>query len=646
MDNRATAGVDVTNNPLEEALQALTAIQRRAVDWESGALLVLAGPGSGKKQVLTCRIARLLSSSPERRFRILALTFTNKAANEIAARVETLVPAMVARATIGTFHVFCTQVLRQHGVHLGIKPDFAIFSLTKDRQAILEDALRRDGMLDRDRRSLRLLPVIDHLKARLVESDAAEAHVDAMNGSAAGDASDVAHAYRLYEDELRRANALDFNSLILDTYRLFAFPAIARQYQRVYRHWLIDEFQDTNSAQYTLLRRMAGERFRDVVSVADDDQAIFEWNSTNAHRIADLVRDFSCDVVQLPTNFRCPLHIVEAANRLVVYNTRRITSKRSAVSVAGSASTLSAEQIRCLEFATDSEEAAGVADEIAGLDVAARSETAVLARSRSLLEAMHRALTMKRVSAMIVMRRDEFSSAQMRWLMACLRQVVRPLDQRNMVALVDAFNDFGGAAVDWEELVSRSESHEITCLEAWLDMVREVELPGSVAGVVGHIADLAGGKAKLPVATERIIGYFREGGLEDNLLNDDLSAWGWIRREIRDSQGTSSLDRFLGELELRSKEPVPPLGTVSLTTIHGAKGQQFDTVYLIGLAEEILPSWQSLRNGGRSVALEEERRGCFVAVTRTKRRLILSRARQYHGWPKPPSRFLKEMGIQ
>lgn len=634
------------NNPLDEALQALTDIQRRAVDWESGALLVLAGPGSGKTQVLTCRIARLLSFSPDRRFRILALTFTNKAANEMATRVAALAPTMVARATIGTFHAFCTQVLRQHGVHLGIKPDFSIFSLAKDRQAILDDALRRDGTLDWSRRSLQLLPIIDHLKARLVEPDAAEAHVDAMNGTTAGDASDVARAYSLYENELRRANALDFNSLILDAHRLFAFPAITRQYQRVYRHWLIDEFQDTNSAQYALLRKMAGEEFRNVVSVADDDQTIFEWNGANVRRIGALVRDFSCDVVQLPVNFRCPPHIVEAANRLVVYNTRRVTSKRLAVSVAGSASALSAEQIRCLEFATDSDEAAGVADEIAGLDAAARSETAVLARSRSLLKAMQKALTTKGVPAMIVMRRDEFSSAQMRWLMACLRQIVRPLDRHNMVALVDAFNGFGGAAVDWEELVSRSESREVTCLEAWLDMVREVELPSSVAGVVGQIADLANGKIKLPVAVEHIIGCFREGGLEDNLLNDDLNAWRRIQREIKDSPGASSLDQLLQELELRSKEPVPPLGTVSLTTIHGAKGQQFDTVYLIGLAEEVLPSWQSLKNGDRSAALEEERRGCFVAVTRTKKRLILSRARQYRGWPKQPSRFLKEMGIQ
>ena len=633
------------DSPLDAALQQLTDIQRQAVYWEDGALLVLAGPGSGKTQVLTCRIAHLLRSSPDKRFRVLALTFTNKAANEMASRVAALVPQMVARATVGTFHAFCTQVLRQHGVHLGIKPDFAIFSLAKDRQAILDDALRRDGAYW-EQRGPRLLPIIDHLKTRLVGPDAAEAHVNAMNGATADDAGDVARAYRLYEDELRRANALDFNSLILDAYRLFAFPAIVRQYQRVYRYWLIDEFQDTNSAQYALLRRMAGREFRNVVSVADDDQTIFEWNGANVRRIEELVGDFSCDVVQLPVNFRCPPDIVEAANRLVVYNTRRVTSKQPAVSIAGSSSALIPEQIRCEVFPTDSDEVTGIANEIAELDLAARSETAVLARTRSPLEMMRKALFREGVSATIVMRKDEFSSAQIRWFVACLRQIARPLDQHNMVNLVDAFNSFAGATVDWEELLSRSESQEVTYLDTWLEEAGEVELLGSAASVVSLIADLARGKVKLPMAVERIIACFREGTLEDDLLKDDLSAWGRIQREIRYSRGISSLERFLQELELRSKEPVPPPGTVSLTTIHGAKGQQFDTVYLIGLAEEVLPSWQSLKKGDGSTALEEERRGCFVAVTRTKERLILSRARQYRGWSKQPSRFLKEMGIQ
>ena len=633
------------DNPLDTSFQELTDIQRQAVDWDDGALLVLAGPGSGKTRVLTCRIARLLESSPDERFRILALTFTNKAANEMANRVTTLVPGLEGRATIDTFHGFCAQVLRQHGVHLGIKPDFAIYSRAEDRQAVLEDALCRDQGQGWSQQDFRLLPLIDHLKARLVEPDMAERHIGEMNGGAAEDSGRVARAYRLYEEELRRINALDFNSLILDAYRLFAYPAMARQYQRAYRYWLLDEFQDTNGAQYALLQRMAGQDFREVFAVADDDQTIFEWNGANVRRIKELVKDFSCDVVQLPTNFRCPPRIVEAANRLVVYNARRVASKQAATSVLapGNAPPSEEEQIQCREFDTDREEVAGIADEIARLDGADRGRTAVLARTRSLLEAMHKALAAEGVPAVITMRRDDFLSPQMRWLVACLKQIDRPLDLRNMAVLVKAFGSFAPSPLDWNELVSRSESDRLTYLKVWTDAVRESEMPRPVAEVVDAIADLSAGKLKLTEAIERILDCFNGNEPSDD-LKDDLSAWRRIQREIRDAQGSALLERFLQELELRSKEPVPAPGTVSLTTIHGAKGQEFETVYLIGMAEEILPSWHSLKKGNGSVALEEERRGCFVAVTRTRRHLILSRARHYRGWPKKPSRFLEEMG--
>ena len=631
------------DSPPTKTLTELTDIQRQAVDWDDGPLLVLAGPGSGKTRVLTCRIARLLDSSRDQRFRILALTFTNKAANEMASRVTTLVPGLEGRANVDTFHGFCAQVLRQHGVHLGIKPDFAIYSRTEDRQAVLEDALRRDRTQDTSREDLRLLPLIDDLKARLVEPKQAEQSIAAKSGASAEDAGRGAHAYRLYEDELRRVNALDFNSLIFEAHRLFAYPAMARHYQTSYRYWLIDEFQDTNGAQYALLRRMASQNFREIFAVADDDQTIFEWNGANVRRIGALVRDFSCKVVQLPTNFRCPPRIVEAANRLVVYNSRRVTSKQPATAVPGNSPPSGDEQIQCREFDTDTEEVAGIAREIACLDGTARSRTAVLARNRSLLEATQQALAAVGVPAVVAMRRDDFLSPEVRWLVACLKQIHRPLDRRNMAILVEAFDSFAPSPLDWDGLVSRSESDRITYLKVWTDAVREAEMPRPAADVVEVIAQLASGSIKLTTAVAQILDCFNSNAPDDD-LKDDLNAWRRIEREIRDAQGFASLDRFLQELQLRSKEPVPAPGTVSLTTIHGAKGQEFDTVYLIGLAEEVLPSWHSVRKGDGSAALEEERRGCFVAVTRTRQRLILSRARQYRGWRKEPSRFLKEMG--
>ena len=241
------------------------------------------------------------------------------------------------------------------------------------------------------------------------------------------------------------------------------------------------------------------------------------------------------------------------------------------------------------------------------------------------------------------MRRDDFLSPQMRWLVACLKQIDRPLDLRNMAVLVDAFNGFAPSALDWNELVSRSEADGLTPFRVWTDAVREAGMPRPVAEVVGVIADLSAGKIKLIDAIERILGHFEDDDPDDD-LEDDLSAWRRIQRESRDAQGFATPDRFLQELQLRSKEPAPAPGTVSLTTIHGAKGLEFETVYLIGLAEEILPSWHSLKKGNGSAALEEERRGCFVAVTCAEKRLILSRARRYRGWSKAPSRFLEEMG--
>ncbi len=620
----------------------LSAIQRQAVEWEEGALLVVAGPGSGKTRVLTSRIARILDSSRERKYRVLALTFTNKAAAEMAGRLSRLVPGLEWRADVGTFHSFCAEVLRQHGAHLGIKPDFAIYSQAPDRRAVLEDALKNEPSVRANCERVRLLPLIDYLKAELVLPEQAEAHLAAMNGSSGLDPASISRAYRLYENGLRSANALDFNSLILEAHRLFAHSAMARHYQTVYPHWLIDEFQDTNGAQYELVRRMAAGGFRELFAVADDDQTVFEWNGADVNRISSLVSDFSCEVIQLPDNFRCPPLIVEAANRLVVYNTRRAVWKKPAVA-ARDDDCFPDDQIGLREFQTDEAEAVGIAEEIGRLATEDRSETAVLARNRAMLERVQQALEAIDVPSVLRVRRDDFVSPHLRWLVACLRQIERPLDERNMEVLVRAFNRFTGQEMNWHALASRSAANGSALLTVWSDAVREEELSEPGARVVDAIMKLASGRLGLREALKETLECFESQDAGGD-LRDDLSAWRRIDLEIRADEGFSSLHRFLQQLGLRSKEPVPPPGAVSLMTIHGAKGHEFDTVYLIGLAEEVLPSWQSLKGTDGGSSMEEERRACFVAVTRTKKRLILSRARSYRGWPKNPSRFLSEMG--
>jgi DNA helicase-2/ATP-dependent DNA helicase PcrA len=637
----------VTTEPLESALGKLTEIQRQAVAWDQGPLLVLAGPGSGKTQVLTCRIARILDSSRKHNFRVLALTFTNKAADEMKARVAAFVPGLEERATIGTFHSFCGQILRQHGVHLGINPDFTIYSTDDDRKALLEDALRRaqraGGAVTAD--DTKYLGLIDWMKSRLIEPASAE--------QALGHVSDpqrAAEVYKLYEEELRRLNALDFNSLIFEAYRIAkAFPAIAARYRKSYPYWLLDEFQDTNSAQYKLIRALAGTEFGSLFAVADDDQIIYQWNGANYKQIQSYLSDFSAQVIQLPTNYRCPAAIVEAANRLVVYNAQRSSGKKPLVAGKKDTRYPAAEHIQLRVFDTEDKEAEGIATEIAAIDKMLRPETTVLARTKALLENMHDALSGAGVPSVIAQRRDDFLSPEFRWLVAAIRQITRPLDRRNLSAMIEAFNRIANLAISSDEIVSEAETTGRSYLGTWLDMAISGGTGQPEANLLTIFAASVDSVTAVKTSIESLMEEFaRQPTANDqgSDLAEDISAWRELSRDIARHIGkTAPLDQFLQELQLRSKEPTPKPDTVSLMTIHGAKGREFDRVYVIGLAEDIMPSFQSKKKGDQSPEMEEERRNCFVAITRAKECLILSRAESYRGWQKDPSRFLTEMKL-
>ena len=623
----------MTESTLQASLQRLSPIQLEAVDWQEGSMLVLAGPGSGKTQALTCRVGRLLESSRDQRFRVLALTRTNKAAREMTQRIATFVPDLDDRAEIGTFHSFCVQVLRQHGVHIGIEPDFAVFSLDADREGVLRDAVQT-GMTAGEPVSeadCRRLPVIDQMKSSYTGEGGAEGGEDSR-----------AHLLcRLYDEELRRANALDFISLVTEACRLFrTFPRIAELYQCIYPYWLVDELQDTNRAQFALIRSMSAGGFRNIFAVADDDQTIFEWNGANIRQIHEFAKCFDAKVLQFPTNFRCPPPIVKAANRLAARNPGRIKGK--ALAVAGRTDT-SKDQIVLKRFGSEDLEREGIAKRISRAGRATWADTAILARSRRLVESMAEELGRQQVACQVVKSRHEYLSPEMRWLVTCLRLVARPMDRQVFRKLVDTYNAFAGTGLDGDLLASRAESDGSSYSDAWL---RAAQATGREAALLEQVRSIQ--RPDDPRSWDGMVALFEERVPKDGQESDlaaDLVGWRAAMRGLDSRHAGQSVPRFLQDLQLHSMEPRPEPHSVTVATIHGSKGREFRHVYLIGLADEVLPTFQSLQNGARSSQVEEERRNCFVAITRARDQLTLSWAEHYSGFRKQPSRFLREMGL-
>jgi DNA helicase-2/ATP-dependent DNA helicase PcrA len=619
-------------------LQELSPIQRAAVAWSDGAALVLAGPGAGKTGVLTCRIARLLNDSAPRKFKVLALTFTTKAAKEMSTRVEALVPDQMERTYIGTFHAFCASVLRQHGSHIGIKPDFGIYDQDSDRKELLLEAARASGLNDPAVGDF--IQTIDRLKQNLLTPERTAArYTDAAVGAR------VAHIYGLYEGALRRENLMDFNGLILETCRLVAtVPAVANRLRQTYPYWLIDEFQDTSPAQYRMLRAWAGDTFRNVFAVADDDQIIYQWAGASYRQLERFREHFQPELVQLVENHRCPPIVVEAANKLVARNTQRTPDKRPLVAARQADATI---EVR--HFDDDAAEAQAIAEAVLALNESEWPSTAVIARSRAQLTLLAERLRACNVKAVIAERRGRFVSPQFAWLQAALDQALRPGDRRVSKFLIEAAERILQIGLEPEVIVEESEALGVTILERLGDILQGVETSPAQA-MATFIKLLVNAREKWRTHLPAMISALMDASKVDSVVppdvEDDAAAWKAAEIEIRQEKGSDpELAEFVQGMALRSKTPPPDLQAVSLLTVHASKGLEFDHVFVVGLAESVFPSFQSVQKGPASAEIEEERRNCFVAVTRTRQTLVLSYATQYRGWRKERSRFLNEMEL-
>jgi DNA helicase-2/ATP-dependent DNA helicase PcrA len=637
-------------------LSSLNENQREAVLWDKGPLLVLAGPGSGKTRVLTCRIARILEQSAGQHFRILALTFTNKAAAEMRGRVEELVPGELGRVRLTTFHSYAAELLQQHGNHLSFRPDFQILSNDADREALLDDVLGRihkdlGFSLPSHFKAAQLLSAVTRLLEQCVPADRAEVLLQQANVE---NAMPLARVYAAYRDELRKTNSLDFPSLIAESLDLLTqYPFLVKHIRKVYKHIFLDEFQDTNHTQYRILSLIAQPDPTTLFVVADDDQIIYQWNGASPKRIQALRDDFGVSELQLPENYRCPPLVIELANALIEKNLNRSAGKKPLKAVKQGES---GDVVRVFNFNTVDEEAGWIAQDISQRNSDERENCAVLARTKKLLDLAGRKLEEAGVPVYYAARKDEFKSAPLRMLHAILRLVNSREDKQSLARLSKAFYELEGISIELAPVFSRASADGKDLLRSWLDEVarRDALEERTRQLLVTDIKPLLNSLNYRDFA-DKLLKWAEAGQQtsrpDENSFNEfeeEREVWKLLLAEItKKFEGEDvSLHQLLHELDLTSKTPPKPAEAVPCFTIHASKGMEFGHVYLMGLVEDQLPSWAAVKKGDNSLEMQEERRNCFVAITRAQETLIMTFSSQVFGWSKQPSRFLAEMGIE
>jgi DNA helicase-2/ATP-dependent DNA helicase PcrA len=621
-------------------LDKLNPNQRSAVEWAGGPLLVLAGPGSGKTLVLTTRVARLLENDEDAA--VLALTFTNKAAAEMRERVDRLLGEHGVRAQLCTFHAFATDLLRQHGSHLGIQPDFLLLTQEEDRVALIQDIaenLADEGyVLPKDHKNT--LSLLDRLFASSYEGGA-------KAPSLVQTPAWIPELFECYCQLLLKSNRLDFGALLHFARQLLTnHPAVTRILRVGWSHVCVDEFQDTNKAQYDLLRLIVAESNPNLFVVADDDQIIYQWNGASPERLQALQRDYQMNVLQLPENYRCPREIIDLANRLIMHNRLRtqgkqlLTTRRQAGMVQG--------VIRLNSYQTPEDESAAVAADISNRDLNV-ADVAVLARSMKLLERAAVALRDAGLDAHLSQRKTEFETPIVRVMFHALRLANCRHDRDVLRRLCVAWDSLSDHNLELGDVAAAAALVGGDFLRAWADAAAASAIDLRAA-LVERLRSSLVDRLEFPGVVDWFLaeGAPAMADADDQALATELQTWRDLHGELVREHGEDALtlNLYLQHMDLAPKSPRAGPNAVRCMTVHGAKGLQFKHVYLIGMAQEVFPSFQALRKGASSREAEEERRNCFVAITRVQETLTLTLARQYYGYAKRPSQFISEMGIQ
>ena len=634
------------------SMKDLNTAQRKAVEHVDGPLLIVAGPGSGKTRVIVHRIAYLVNTVGISPARICAVTFTNRAARQLKERlVDLLGPDRGARVVAGTFHAFCARLLRQHGEVIGLDRDFTIYDVD-DQVNVLKEAYDE---LDLEPKRFPLRATLDRIsgaKAQLVDPEGYKANAESYYEEV------VARVYASYQRLLTRNQAVDFDDLLMRTYLLLRDnDAVRERCQDRYLHLLVDEFQDTNPAQYAIAKQLAG-KWRNICVVGDPDQSIYAWRHADIRNILSFNRDYpDAQVVKLDENYRSSQTILDAAQGVIAANSKRVENRLRALKPKGVPVVVS-------ESYTDGEEAAWVLDEIdrlrrdeglsyGGVAVAYR----VNAQSRPLEEACLRyGVPYRLVGAIRFYHRREVKD-----VLAYLRLLVNPNDAVSLLRVLNVPpRGIGQKTAD--ELVRWSRSQDIP-LGAALHRLDSDDTAAPGIPRAGRTAlvrfarlldDLTEAGRSTPV-TELLDLVLKRTGYGDHLRGendaddrlDNLKELRNAAADFAELPVDEGLGAFLERAALVSDVDNLQEGesAITLITLHQAKGLEFPVVFMVGLEEGLLPHNRSLDDDDE---MEEERRLCYVGMTRAQDRLYMVRSfrrRMMGGMTGAtlPSRFLRDI---
>jgi len=629
-----------------DILNGLNDAQKQAATATSGPILILAGAGSGKTKTLTHRIAYLMTHEQIWPNQILAVTFTNKAAKEMRERLATLTGQENTRyfmPWMGTFHGVCVRILRQDGLAIGVAQNFVIYD-EDDRQGLIKQAMKQLSISTDQVKPRSVSAAISSAKNELIDPDsyAASASFPVQKS--------IARIYTLYEKLRRTAGALDFDDLLTETVRLLRTSELVRsRYREQFRHILIDEYQDTNAAQYAIVKLLVNDD-HNLCVVGDDWQSIYSWRGADFKNILGFERDFpGALVVKLEQNYRSTGAILEAAHNVITKNIERTDKKLWTEAGSGS-------PVQVQATYDEAEEAYAVASRIsAQVAIGARSydDFAVLYRMNAQSYALERALMQHRVPYQLVGAVRFYDRKEIKDIIAYLRLVFQPQDRMSFSRIVNV-PARGIGAVSLEKFLIWQADSGFDIITALSNVEQTSALTPRAKQALARLGDVLRQLQVLVQAeanpSEIIEQLLKATGYRDYILDGTPQA---EERDanvgvlIGDAKTFVSLPDFLEEVALMSSADVENKEkSVTLMTLHAAKGLEFPVVFMVGLEEGVLPSARALEEGPRQ--LEEERRLCYVGMTRAREELHLlyAMSRQQYGVRDyaMPSRFLQDMG--